>query len=112
MKEPACSHDAEGGKCQLADVRSLSGPALLVSYRFSRAARRLLRWWALRNWPTTSSGPPGGKDSLRLRHKLAAWDDDFLVSLVANSVTRFPCAAGCRLQAIGCQFDHGSESVR
>ena len=24
-----------------------------------------------------------GKDSLRLRHKVAAWDDDFLASLVA-----------------------------
>jgi hypothetical protein len=29
MKGPACSHDAEGAKFQLADVRSLSGPRSL-----------------------------------------------------------------------------------
>ena len=34
-----------------------------------------------------------GKDSLRLRRKTAAWDDDFLASLLAHdSFTRFPCA--------------------
>ena len=33
-----------------------------------------------------------GKDSLRLRRKTAAWDDDFLASLLAHdSFTRFPC---------------------
>jgi hypothetical protein len=32
-----------------------------------------------------------GKDPLRLRRKVAAWDDDFLASLIASSfVTRFP----------------------
>jgi predicted transposase YbfD/YdcC len=30
------------------------------------------------------------RDSLRLRRKVAAWDDDFLASLVAASFTRFP----------------------
>jgi predicted transposase YbfD/YdcC len=38
-----------------------------------------------------------GKDSLRLGRKVAAWDDDFLASLVAaRKFTRFPC------QLFGC----------
>jgi len=44
-----------------------------------------------------------GKQSLRLRRKAAAWDDDFLVNpIVASPITRFPsiclfgtCESGC-----------------
>ena len=37
-----------------------------------------------------------GKNSLRLRRKVAAWDDDFLASLIAafprsSTAARFPC---------------------
>jgi hypothetical protein len=34
-------------------------------------------------WPITSLGKAPGRDSLRLKRKVAAWDDEFLVSLVA-----------------------------
>ncbi len=30
-----------------------------------------------------AGAPPPGKDSLRLKRKVAAWDDDFLASLIA-----------------------------
>jgi predicted transposase YbfD/YdcC len=36
-----------------------------------------------------------GRDSIRLRRKTAAWDDDYLANLIkAQAFTRFPCGYG------------------
>jgi hypothetical protein len=84
MKEPGCSHDAEGGEFQLADVRSLSGPALLVMLPVLACGAAFAVVVGVEELAHNLIRTAGRLDSLRPRHKLAAWDDDFLVSLVAR----------------------------